>query len=320
MKYEEWLQEWICNYVKITAKQRTYTRYSEIINRHIGPNIGNRKISDLTAMDLQKFIAELLVNGNKKTGKGLSSSAVNSIITVIQSSFSVAYGLGIIENNPSKSIKRPKVIERRIECFSVAEQRDIEKTILSDSRLYMIGIIVCLYTGLRIGELLALTWQDIDFSNSTLSVTKTCYDGKNVDGNFGRIVDAPKTASSQRVIPLPKQIKELLKNMKRQCNSEWVITKRGELISVRTYQRNFSALLDKLHLGHRGFHALRHTFATRAIECGMDVRTLSEILGHKNPTITLNRYAHSLMEHKRNMMNKIGQLYELSQNKRQVGL
>ena len=186
---------------------------------------------------------------------------------------------------------------------------------LEDKRAYMRGVIICLYTGLRIGELLALTWQDADFSNGTLSVTKTCYDGKNSDGNFGRIVDVPKTQSSRRIIPISKQVFTLLKDMKKQCGSEWVIAKKGEPFSLRTYQRNFAALLKKLHIPHRGFHALRHTFATRAIECGMDVKTLSEILGHKNATITLNRYAHSLMEHKRDMMNKLGKLCELSQNK-----
>ncbi len=179
----------------------------------------------------------------------------------------------------------------------------------------MLGVSICLYTGLRIGELLALTWQDVDFGNGTLSVTKTCYDGKDSNGKFGRVVDEPKTLSSRRIIPLSKQMVSLLKEIKKQSNAEWVISKSGKPLSVRTYQRNFASLLNKLHIPHRGFHALRHTFATRAIECGMDVKTLSEILGHKNATITLNRYAHSLMEHKRDMMNKLGRLYDLSQNK-----
>jgi integrase len=82
----------------------------------------------------------------------------------------------------------------------------------------------------------------------------------------------------------------------------------GKVVSVRSYQQSFECLLKNLHIDHKGFHSLRHTFATRAIECGMDIKTLSEILGHKNPTITLNRYAHSLMDHKREMMNKLGKL------------
>lgn len=314
MKYKDWLNEWLNNFIRITAKQRTVARYSEIIIKHILPVLGEKEICELSAIDLQRFVTELLINGNKLTGQGLSSSAVNSIITVLQSSLTVAYGLGLIKNNPASNIKRPKLSEKEIECFTVSEQKNIEQAVLTDKRSYMLGIILCLYTGLRIGELLALTWQDIDFVSGMLTVSKTCFDGKDGNGKFGRVVDAPKTQSSRRIIPLSKQILSLMKDMKKQSRTEWVIAKNEEPLSVRTYQRNFSAFLKKLHIEHRGFHALRHTFATRAIECGMDVKTLSEILGHKNATITLNRYAHSLMEHKRDMMNKLGKLCDLSQN------
>ena len=102
----------------------------------------------------------------------------------------------------------------------------------------------------------------------------------------------------------------MLKTNAQNNDSLYLIAKNGKPISIRTYQRNFERLLEKSCISHRGFHALRHTFATRAIECGMDVKTLSEVLGHKNPTITLNRYAHSLMEHKKAMMDQLGKLYK----------
>lgn len=315
MTYSEWLQEWLDNYVRITAKWRTVVRYSDITYKHICPKIGDLEICELTAIDLQRYITELIESGNRLTGKGLSSSAVNSIITVLQSSLTVAYGLGLIQENPATNIKRPKLKEKQVECFGMVEQKQIEQAVLADKRTYMLGVILCLYTGLRIGELLALMWRDVDFVKGTLFVTKTCYDGNDSNGNFGRIVDEPKTPSSRRLIPLSKQMVLLLKEIKKQSGTEWVISKNSKPLSVRTYQRNFASLLKKLRIPHRGFHALRHTFATRAIECGMDIKTLSEILGHKNATITLNRYAHSLMEHKRDMMNKLGRLYDLSQNK-----
>lgn len=312
MTYSEWLQEWLDNYVGITAKRRTVVRYSEIVNKHIRLKIGDLNLCDLTAIGLQKYIIELLTRGNRVTGKELSSSAVNSIITVLQSSLAVARRFGLIQDNPAINIKRPKLTEKQVKCFGILEQKQIEQAALSDKRKYMLGVIICLYTGLRIGELLALTWRDIDFVKGTLSVTKTCYDGSDRNGKFGRIIDEPKTPSSRRMIPLSKQMISLLKDIKKQSGTEWVILKNDKPLLVRTYQRNFASLLKKLRIPHRGFHALRHTFATRAIECGMDVKTLSEILGHKNATITLNRYAHSLMEHKRDMMNKLGKLYDLS--------
>lgn len=314
MNYKDWLKDWLENYVRTTSKNKTFLCYSEIANNHIVPALGEYELADLTTLSLQKFIAHLLTNGNLRTGNGLSSNAVNAVITVLRSSLSVAEDLGMIEYNPANKLKRPKAAEKPVECFSVSEQKRIEQAILTDKRSYMFGVILCLYTGLRIGELLALKWEDIDFKNGTLSIERTCYDGI-VDGKFGRIENSPKTNSSQRVIPLPKQIIQLLKSVRKTDLSEYVIVKGAEPILLRTYQRNFSAVLERLHIRHRGFHALRHTFATRAIECGMDVKTLSEILGHKNATVTLNRYAHSLMEHKREMMNRLGKFCDLSQNK-----
>lgn len=115
------------------------------------------------------------------------------------------------------------------------------------------------------------------------------------------------------MIPLPKQLLPKLKSIKKNGNSDFVVSAGDKAVSVRSYQRSFELLLKKLNIPHRGFHALRHTFATRALECGMDVRTLAEILGHKNPTVTLNRYAHSLLEHKTAMMNRLGKLLALSE-------
>lgn len=168
----------------------------------------------------------------------------------------------------------------------------------------MKGIVICLYTGLRIGELLALTWSDIDFEKRILNVSKTCYDGK-ADGKIVRIIDTPKTPCSQRRIPLPKNVVSILKSMRRTSKSEYIIADGTKPVFMRSYQRSFELLLEKNSIEHKGFHSLRHTFATRALECGMDVKSLSEILGHKNAIITLNRYSHSMWEHKVEMMDKI---------------
>lgn len=170
-----------------------------------------------------------------------------------------------------------------------------------------LGIILCLYTGLRIGELLALEWSDIDFSKGELTVSKTCHDAKTENG-YKRITDTPKTTASRRVIPIPRQILPFLREQKKKSHSTFVVGE-DKLQSVRSYQYSFSLLLKKLGIPHRGFHALRHTFATRALECGMDVKTLSEILGHKNSVVTLNRYVHSLMPHKHDAMNRLGKLF-----------
>ena len=190
----------------------------------------------------------------------------------------------------------------------MSEQKKIEQYILNEKNKRLFGVLLCLYTGLRIGELLALEWSDIDMNKGELRVNKTCHYGKDKTGQFGRITDIPKTQSSIRTIPIPKQLMPLLRDTKKKSRSTHIVSNGENLIAIRSYQRSFSVLLKKLNIPHRGFHSLRHTFATRALECGMDVKTLSEILGHKNSTVTLNRYAHSLMEHKKEMMNKLGKL------------
>lgn len=307
MKYKEWLDEWLNHYVKTSSKQRTYERYSQTVSVHIIPHLGEYELCDLQPIVLQRFITVLLTNGNKRTGKSLSPNFVKSVISVVQNSLKTAHILGLLPEYTADRIKRPKIVEKQVECFSVAEQKRIEQYVLESKKPKLKGIVLCLYTGLRIGELLALTWDDIDFVKATLSVTKTCHDG-NIDGKHCVITDTPKTENSWRDIPLPKPILSLLREMKKQSKSDHIIAEKGAAVFVRSYQRSFELLLKRLGISHKGFHALRHTFATRAIECGMDVKTLSEILGHKNATITLNRYAHSLWEHKSEMMDKLGKL------------
>lgn len=313
MKYKDWLNEWLENYVKPSSKIRTYERYQGLAS-HIIQKLGEYELNELTPILLQKFTTELLESGNKKTGKGLSPNTVNATISVLQNSLRTAFTLGLISDYFGDKIKRPKIIEKEIECFTISEQRKIEQAVLGNSKPKLIGIVLCLYTGLRIGELLALEWSDIDFTKSTLSVTKNCHDGKNKNGEYCRITETPKTQTSRRIIPIPKQLLPILKKMKKQGISNFIVADNKKIISVRSYQRSFELLLKKIKIPHRGFHALRHTFATRAIECGMDVKTLSEILGHKNSTITLNHYAHSLMEHKTEMMNRLGKLFSSTPN------
>lgn len=303
IKYIDWLTQWLENYIRPSVKMRTYERYKLIVEQHIKDKIGRMELNELSPLVLQQFITELLQSGNKKTGKGLSANSVNAVITVIQSSLKTAHMLGLTAEYTADKLKRPKLTEKPVECFTLAEQKRIEQAVMHGKKDKLYGILLCLYSGLRIGELIALQWSDIDLTRGILTVSKSCHDSKD-----GLIIDAPKTISSRRVIPLPKQLLPILKGIKKKNDASFVVSAKGKSVSVRSYQRSFELLLKRLNIPHKGFHSLRHTFATRALECGMDVKTLSEILGHKNPTVTLNRYAHSLMEHKADMMNRLGKL------------
>lgn len=299
MKYEEWAQNWLNYQVRPTTKQRTYERYESMVRLHITPSIGGYDVDELGAFVLQKFTVSL-------TEKGMASSTVNGVISVLKSSLRAAVAFGIADVQHSDKIIRPKVIEKQVTCFSKEEQYRIERHIFTKGKQKHFGIVLCLYTGLRIGELLALTWSDVDLNKGLLSVSKSCHDSWQ-NGEYVKVTDTPKTRSSVRIIPLPRQLLPYLKKLKGASHGEYVVSK-GTLYGeqVRTYQKMFEHMLKKLRIEHKGFHALRHTFATRALECGMDIKSLSEILGHKNPNITLNRYVHSFLEHKREMMNRLG--------------
>ena len=307
MKYKVWFEEWLTHYIKPSSKQRTFEQYLKAAQIHLLPNLGDIELTDLTPFVLQKFITGLTENGNKRTGKGLSPNFIKTILSIVQNSLKMAHLVGYLPEYSANKIKRPKPKEKQVECFSALEQKKIEEAALSAKKDKYRGVILCIYTGLRIGELLALTWNDIDFDKNILSVTKTCHDG-NENGEHIRIIDTPKTENSRRQIPLSKTLVKMLKDMKKKSKCEFVIADGEKPVFIRSYQRTFELLLKKLKLPHKGFHSLRHTFATRALECGMDVKSLSEILGHKNAIITLNRYAHSLWEHKAEMMNKLSKM------------
>lgn len=304
MKYKTWLRKWLILYVQPTVKEKSYVKYHQIVNTHLIPHLGEYELDDLSAMVLQEFIVAL--------SNYLAPNTINGIISVIKNSLKRAVTLEICSKEYTTCICRPKMHEKTIECFTKDEQRQIEKYILEKNKPKLFGIIICLYTGLRIGELLSLKWDDLDLKKGLLFVSKTCSDYWE-QGHYRKILDEPKTICSNRIIPIPKQLLPFLRNLKKQTTCEFVVCGGLEGAQVRSYQKTFERILFKLSIPHKGFHALRHTFATRALECGMDIRTLSEILGHKNPTITLKRYSHSLLDHKTDMMNAIGKLFRKQQ-------
>ena len=267
MQYGEWLNIWLEDYVRPVEKQRTYESYHEVIRLRLMPNFGGCEINDLDVGEIQHYITGLLESGNLRTGKPLSANSIRLIFSVFRNSLRRAYNLGYVERYIGDKLELPKNAATEVICFTEEEQRRIEKEISEmlgrrADRHKLNGIVICLYTGLRIGELLALEWEDIDFENGLMTISKTCHDGKDEKGNYIKVIESPKTYSSRRVIPLPDGL-------------------------------------------HKKFHALRHTFATRAKEKSMDDKTLSEVLGHKSPVITLKLYVHSLMDHKRKMMNLV---------------
>ena len=308
MKLKEWLDIWLNKYTKFAVKLRTYERYRYIIEKHINPKLGEFNLDDLSAVTLQDYVLSELEGGNLISSKGLANNSVIGIVNVLKSALKLAKSLEMSVLDNSNKIKLPMATEKSVTAFEKWEQEKLEKYCLSSNKTNYLGIVICLYTGIRLGELLALTWNDIDFKSGIMTISKTAYRIKQ-NGNPQVVIDKPKTKNSSRLIPLPKQLLEILKRAKRISKSDFVLsTRTGGIVGTRAYQKTYERILKKLDIPYKNFHSLRHTFATRAIEMGMDVKTLSEILGHKNPVITLQRYTHSMLSYKTEMMNKMGKM------------
>lgn len=305
MKLKELLELWLERYMKHTIKIRTYNRYKSIYELHLIKDLGEYELDELKPNVLQDFLL-------KKIDDHYSTNTIKGIVSVLKQALRLAITLEFVDKEYCSNLKMPSSEEKEISVFTKKEQQVIESFCLNHKKRNYIGIVICLYTGIRLGELLALTWDDIDFNSNLLTINKTSYSAK-VDGKTQIIVDKPKTKKSNRVIPLPNQLVKLLKIIKKESNSKYVITTRNSgIVGNRSYQRTFKFILKKVNVPYRNFHSLRHTFATNAIELGMDVKTLAEILGHTNAMITLNRYSHSLLNYKIEMMNKLGKNLNLS--------
>lgn len=264
MTTNELMTAWLDRCERERVKPRTYSRYKGLIVQHILPGLGDTQIDDLGRRQISEFLTAHQADGNLR-GEALSATSTNLMLTVLNAAFTYACDMELLPANPCDRIRRVPGPPSRVEAFTREEQRRLEEAIAAweDRRLF--GIRLCLYTGLRIGELLGLEWQDVDMEKGILHIQKTVYREKNAEGEWQLFVDRPKTAASERMVPLPGYLAEDLRIYRRGARSEFVIeNKKAERMSIRSYQYLFERLTEKAGVRKLNFHALRHTFATRA--------------------------------------------------------
>lgn len=306
-RYEFWLAEWLRT-KKVCIKESTYIRYRNTIENHIKPALGKYPINKISTSLVERFVADKLTNGRLDGNGGLSPKTMSDILLIIKESFKYAQTFGSITICAFDRISIKKA-NHEMRVLSVAEQKRLLSIILTDLDRYKLGVFICLYTGIRIGELCALQWKNISLSDRTMKIEQTMQRLQNEDtsGLYKTkiIVTEPKSCAAIRIIPLPDFVIETIKSF---CGSANTYVLSGECKSViepRTMQNRFKSYLNKAQIDDANFHCLRHTFATRCIEAGFDVKTLSEILGHSSVKITLDRYVHSSMQLKRRNMDKL---------------
>lgn len=280
------------DYERSLIKQKTYIFYCQINNIYIQKF---NKVINLK--NITDFICYIRTNYSYSTTKIIKS--------LINRSLAYAFENNIINENIFIKIKLKKNNSKTIQALSYSEQTKLENYITIKSKPYYFGILLSLYTGLRLGELLALKWEDVDFKSKLILVNKTI---SVISVNHKNIVieDLPKTNSSYRQIPISTFLQKKLIELKRMSKCNYVISStKNTRVFPRAYQRSFECMLEKLQIKHYGFHSLRHTFATQLLEKKVDIKTISELLGHSNPSITLNTYVHTNWNNKRKAMDII---------------
>ena len=321
---KDWLIFWMNEYVENKVKLSTKVSYDTFVNKHINPIIGNIPLSTLRGDMIQKFYNDKLRDGRLDGKGGLNPKTIKNMHNMLHGALEQALMNGIISKNVCKTVTLPKVSKKEMRVLTPNEQQkliDIART----ERLG-VGIVLTLFTGLRLGELLGLQWKDIDLDKGILSVRQTLNRLKNYDDSNDKktsiVIGDTKTLKSKRQIPLHeimvdelKKFRTLQKQEKLRAgelyeNTNFIIVNElGRNIEPRTYQDLFYKLIRKAGIDDANFHCLRHTFATRALECGVAAKTVSELLGHSNISTTLDLYSHVSHDLKKESIDKMADLF-----------
>ncbi len=293
-------QEWL-RLEKGRVKESTYGKYDTILTKHILPKLGGCFPLGITTQLAEQFKQELL-------GEGLSAKTVRDILTVLRSilKYTASQFSSIF---PTVAITYPKEQKKEARVLDLEEQKRLVAYLQTDMDECKFGVLLALLTGLRIGELCALRWENISLKNRSLHVTATMqrlrdYEGTG-DGKTKVTIGRPKSDTSIRTIPLTESAVRLCGEFDPHCPAAFLLTGTEHFMEPRQLQKRLARYTKECGLEGVHFHTIRHTFATRCVEAGFELKSLSEILGHADTSITLNRYVHSSMEMKRENMDKL---------------
>lgn len=296
---EEWLRS-----MKKQVKESTYAKYYHLVNAHIQPFLGEYKLSELNSQRLDSFTEQKLKNGKLRKDGGLSPKTVSDLLSIISQSirFGTERGYNCSENF---AIHYPKQTRPQINILSNKQQQKLERYLFEQKDSICMGILLSLYTGLRIGEVCGLQWQDFCLEENLLYIRQILMriQDTSSDGTAKTkvLIDRPKSDSSIRIIPIPSFLLPYLQDLKKD-NSCYFLTGTHIYMEPRIYFQKYKVIMEQCNLEKFNYHALRHTFATRCVEKGFDMKSLSEILGHADVSTTLRRYVHPSIDMKKQQM------------------
>lgn len=307
--FRKWAEEWMKE-KRQTVKESTYANYSVIMANHLLPVLGERQLLDISRKDVQNLVMQWTRDGRIRESGGLSLKSVRDITGVLMRCLKDA---DQEKNRYDWKIIYPNKREiEEIQIMSIEETSKLLQIAWQDKQPEHIGYALCICTGIRIGELCALQWKDIDLKERTISVKKTLQriyiKDMNGRGHSKIIISPPKSQKSRRIIPVAGKMCEILSEIKQQKET-YLLTGREEFIEPRVCRKNFKEFMQENKLPDIRFHALRHTFATQCIAMGTDYKTVSELMGHASVSFTMNFYVHAQMEEKRKCVEALERLY-----------
>lgn len=300
-------REWLC-YKKPLLKEASLSKYTNIINLHLLPFFRDQDIHNITLEQMESFYNGLLITKTIK-GTALAPKTTLDILSVMKAILLYATTKKYMNVLPVLRYEY-RAVPKKLVVLSGRNQKILSTYLCLNLTYRNLGLLICMYTGIRLGEACALSWEDISLTEGYIYIHKTMqriqkeHNGKKTM----IIVTEPKTQSSIRTIPLPRQLLQLIKSSKLPMQGYLLTGSYEKYIEPRSYQYHFKKILQQCKIPQTNFHTLRHTFATRCVELGFDIKTLSEILGHSNINITLNRYVHPSFDLKKQNMNKINKL------------
>lgn len=305
--YKKNFDEYCIQWIKINEnrlKKSTLVKYQSMLEKHIKPQLGGYSLEDLNSDVIAEFSNDLLYQQH------LSAKTVRDILTFVHK-IMVYIQADIKDKLPFITISYPKIERKELKVLSPEEQQILIQYLLRDFDIYKFSVLLALLTGLRIGEICALQWKDVSIESGLVTVRQTVQRMKTLDDSpvkrTALQLGTPKTLSSFRTIPITKGLGELFQIFWIEDGEAFVTTGKRQPMDPRKLQRKLKKYTGELGLQDIHFHTLRHTFATRCIEFGCDMKSLSEMLGHSNISTTMNRYVHPSMEFKRENIAKLEQ-------------
>lgn len=290
---------------QLRFKKSTFIKYQTSIQKHIQPRLGTLRISQITTETISRFCSYLILSCD------LAPKTTQDILVLVHTI--LEYGMKQYPGQYTKvEFYYPKGKKQEMRVLSKSEHHKLTEYLVADMCPCKLGVLLALWTGIRIGELCALQWRHVNLQEKTIKVESTmqrlCQTESGSTRKTSVIVDSPKTVSSVRTIPISESIQKLCDKMDPHNPNAYILTGTEHFMEPRLLQYHFQRYAASCNLHDITFHTLRHTFATRCVEVDFEIKSLSEILGHANTAITLNRYVHCSMDLKRKNIEKLEML------------